>query len=299
MNSRKIDYNRRTSKDWGWLPVWFGAFTFDEELIDKVRLFQLQHDLVADGLVGSMTFRRIWAQRESQISDWAPYGPATPKGGDYIIHNGHHLPIGCNVVDWTEHDQGGARLPEGCFTNMAATTAPRDIRMLVAHWDVCLSSGSCFNVLSKRGVSVHFGIDNDGTLYQWLDMDHVAWHASDRDTNRCSVGVEISNAFYPKYQDWYVGHGFGERPLVEGAKVHGCTMKPHLGFYPAQMVTLGKLITALNHGLGIPLVTPDVDGVVPSVGAGTFRGFVNHYHVLRGKIDCGGETLPEVSRVAA
>ena len=43
----------------------------------------------------------------------------------------------------------------------------------------------------------------------------------------------------------------------------------------------------------------DEDAVVPSVYQGIYRGFVNHYHVLRGKIDCAGLTIPGVQRKAA
>ena len=39
--------------------------------------------------------------------------------------------------------------------------------------------------------------------------------------NQRGIGVEIANAYYTKYQDWYVKNGFGERPVVESAEVHG------------------------------------------------------------------------------
>ena len=57
-------------------------------------------------------------------------------------------------------------------------------------------STQCQKVLDKRGISVHFLIDNDGTIYQTLDLQHAAFHAGK--VNRKSVGVEISNAYYPK-----------------------------------------------------------------------------------------------------
>ena len=95
-------------------------------------------------------------------------------------------------------------------------TRKRNISMFVAHWDVCLNAKTCFKVLNKNGrsASIHFAIDNDGTIYQFLDMNDIAWHASHRTVNRKSVGVEISNAYYPKYQNWYKKNGFGERPMV-------------------------------------------------------------------------------------
>ena len=75
----------------------------------------------------------------------------------------------------------------------------RDVKMFVNHWDVCLSSKSCERIMKKKGTSVHFCIDNDGTIYQLLDTQHAAWQAGTRVTNLASVGVEISNAYYKKY----------------------------------------------------------------------------------------------------
>ena len=75
---------------------------------------------------------------------------------------------------------------------------PREPKLFVNHWDVCLNSKSCFKVLQNRGLSVHFLIDNDGTIYQTMDMQHIAFHAGNH--NDVSIGVEISNAYYPKYQ---------------------------------------------------------------------------------------------------
>ena len=53
----------------------------------------------------------------------------------------------------------------------------RNPSFFVCHWDVCLSSKMCHRVLKQRGISVHFAIDNDGTIYQFMDMNDVAYHA--------------------------------------------------------------------------------------------------------------------------
>jgi len=293
MSEHKLAYNQKTAKAWRWEPSWFGAVAFDDDLLLKVVAFQKANGLEADGLVGSGTFRRISTEREARISNWVPYLPATDIGGDYIIYNRNFFPIEWdNVIIWDEAT--GHKLPAGCYTDMSQTPTPRKITMGVTHWDVCLSSSSCFQVLSQRGVSVHFGIDNDGTIHQWLDMDHVGWHASDRDTNNLSVGVEISNAYYPKYQPWYEEHGFGLRPIVKGAQVHGGTLKPFLGFYPVQLEALSALWHAVANACNIPLQTPSAETVVPEVAEGIYEGFVHHYHVTRKKIDCAGLDLAEV-----
>ena len=163
-----------------------------------------------------------------------------------------------------------------------------------SHWDVCLSSSSCARVLEKRGISVHFCIDNDGTIYQLLDTQHAAWQAGGRNWNHRSIGVEISNAYYTKYQDWYVRNGYGERPIRDDVKVHGRKLEKHLDFYPVQLEALKALWKAINSAHGIPLECPTDStgqtsgGVDKDCAAGTFEGFISHYHLTRRKIDCGG-----------
>ena len=36
-----------------------------------------------------------------------------------------------------------------------------------------------------------------------MDMNDAAWHAGGKAWNHSSIGVEIANAYYPKYQNWY------------------------------------------------------------------------------------------------
>tara|TARA_A100001015_G_C15002590_1_gene719225 strand:- start:1734 stop:2186 length:453 start_codon:yes stop_codon:yes gene_type:complete len=127
-----------------------------------------------------------------------------------------------------------------------------------------------------------------------MDIQHAAWHAGSSRTNRPSVGVEISNAYYPKYQNWYVKHGFGERPIVQDAWVHGSQLEPFLGFYPEQLEALKSLWKAVHEATGIPYETPlnqfgkTSTKYEQNVAYGDFQGFVSHYHVSKRKIDCAG-----------
>tara|TARA_R110002020_G_C15916170_1_gene742399 strand:- start:61 stop:507 length:447 start_codon:yes stop_codon:yes gene_type:complete len=125
-------------------------------------------------------------------------------------------------------------------------------------------------------------------------MQHAAWHAGSSRTNRPSVGVEITNAYYTKYQDWYKKNGFGERPLIEDAWVHGKKLDPFLGFYPEQIKALKALWKAIHKAIDIPYETPTSQfgktstKYVQEVAYGNFSGFVSHYHISKGKIDCAG-----------
>ena len=122
----------------------------------------------------------------------------------------------------------------------------RKPNMFVCHWDVCLNSETCYKILSKRGISIHFAIDNDGTIFQFLDMNHIAWHAGSSKWNKNSVGVEISNAYYPKYNKTYIARGHGERELITGQTVHGKPMKPFMAFYPIQIQALKDLMASVS-----------------------------------------------------
>ena len=295
----KVFYNQASEKKLGWEPYWFGAAQNDEDCVDAIAAWQTENGITADGMCGPSTYRRIWTDRERDISSnvihhIGPHNGDHPDASRLIVHNGHFYPIDWNVVLW---DNPSALVANyGTFYDYSGKE-DRKPTFFVNHWDVCLSSKSCSKILDKRGISVHFCIDNDGTIHQLLDTQHAAWHAGGKEWNHKSIGVEISNAFYPKYQDHYVRHGFGERPIIKDAVVHGNKVEKHLGFYPVQLQAaqaLWKAISAVHH---IPLEYPkNKDGRLDTglnkeCAAGDFNGFCNHYNLTKRKIDCAGMKL--------
>ncbi len=140
------------------------------------------------------------------------FNPACKSANDQIVVCGDRFSIGTPVVLWS--DPGGydayATTPALPETGAAAlryksgrTWANADrpltrneltegIDLFVLHYDVCGYSRRCFDVLhNKRGLSVHFLLDVDGTLYQTLDLRDQAWHG--REVNPRSIGIEIAN----------------------------------------------------------------------------------------------------------
>ena len=218
-----------------------------------------------------------------------------PGVKNYIIANGMKHDIDWDkVIVFTQPD--ALELPNYCYKTVKTERKPT---MFMAHWDVCLSSRSCYKILIKRKLSVHFLIDNDGTIYQIMDTNHIAWHAGNRKVNNASIGVEISNAYYPKYQNMYVKNGFGERPLWNNSRVHNRTLEPHLGFYPIQEQAFLALAKCLNKVYGIPMNAPMknnqlVKTIYKDARSAKYKGVVNHYHITERKIDCAGFKLDEV-----
>ncbi len=184
---------------------------------------------------------------------------------------------------------------------------------------MCGTSRRCFHVLESRGLSVHFLLDIDGTLYQTLDLAETAWHASR--ANGRSVGVEIAQiGAYPPgdgtLAKWYARDAQGTRitlprsmggggvrtPAFTGrparsyklrGHVHG-TLYEQYDFTHEQYETLAHLTAALVRTFPeMPLAIPlDRTGRVRTDALRdtewtAFRGVLGHYHLSREKTDPG------------
>jgi N-acetyl-anhydromuramyl-L-alanine amidase AmpD len=195
------------------------------------------------------------------------------------------------------------------------------VDQFVLHYDAAGLSRTCFRILhDERGLSVHFLLDLDGTIYQTLDLKERAWHASI--SNDRSVGIEIANVgAYPvggpnPFSQWYrtangettivipgrLGDGglratnFVGRP-ARPERVQGNIQGKDLGQYdftPDQYAALTRLTAALckifpklqcrhptdANGKVIPHKLPD--DVL-----NTYQGVLGHYHIQENKTDPG------------
>jgi len=285
-------YNEASASKLGWEPDWFipGATLFDYKLTKAIKAFQSENGLTADGMCGPTTFRHINSVIESR-RNLEHLGWVTDESDVIWWQN---KPI---KVDWPSekvHTFKDADFPYPISKGVTKNSRKRTIKSFVNHWDVCLSSMSCAKILANRGISVHFCIDNDGTIIQLHDLNDSCWHAGNRNVNKYSIGVEIANAYYPKYQDWYVRNGFGKRPMMEGALAQNKELDPFMWFYPAQLEALDVLWKAVHEGCGIPLEAPQTKWAYDSEAAsGRFKGFMNHFHCSKRKIDVGGLDIEE------
>lgn len=288
-----IAYNKKSAEKNGWDPSWFGATVYDSDLVKQVKIFQNQHKLSVDGLVGPTTFRRALTSREFDEGEADVSVSRPTQTVDHIVCNGAHVPINCNVVTMAE--EGALVLPEGCYKGVSSERQPT---MIVTHWDAALSAHSCFKILKKREISSHFVIDNDGTIYQMMDTNDIAWHA--KGVNNISIGIDFSNAYYAKYQKWYIKKGFGRRPILDDSYTHGRKHPPHLGYYPKQLESYQELLRALCTHYDIPTACPRdskgryIAGYHVDSAKGLFKGVVCHFNLSKRKIDCAGLKLGEI-----
>ncbi|MBI2517665.1 MAG: N-acetylmuramoyl-L-alanine amidase [Opitutae bacterium] len=201
-------------------------------------------------------------------------------------------------------------------------TLRRVVDQFVLHYDVCGISKQCFNVLhDHRGLSVHFMLDLDGTLYQTLDLKERAYHATT--SNHRSVGIEIANmgAYGPNdtktLDEWYARDARGAvvitvppklgDPLIRTkgftghparpAPVRGTIQGQDLVQYdltPEQYKALIKLTAALSRIF--PKIKLDyprgADGKVlphklPDDELARYHGVLGHFHIQTNKTDPG------------
>lgn len=291
----KIIYNQKSSKQLGWTPKWFGADVFDIKLIENIQAFQRGLELTPDGLVGPTTYRRIEADllvRESYV----PKKRNKRSGHKGIVYNGNKFDINWDkIILWNE--RGGFGCKPSTYYDWSDKPARKPIQF-INHWDATLSSERCARIIAKRELSMHFLIDNDGTIYQMLDIQHPAFQAGSKFWNTNSIGVEISNAYYTRYQSWYVKNGFGERPLVKDSELNGRSLGQHLGFYPVQLAALAALWASVADATGIELTTCDTKGYCEPCAKGEHNGFINHYNLTRNKIDCASLKMHSVLALA-
>jgi N-acetyl-anhydromuramyl-L-alanine amidase AmpD len=175
----------------------------------------------------------------------------------------------------------------------ALAAAKAVIRQFVVHHDGCASSDMCFNVLhNERGLSCHFLIDNDGTIFQTCDLALAAWHAAE--WNMGSIGVELCNYGDANAQPTYYEGGKHGPPRDKiPIKINGHKILAY-EFTKKQLESFGKLATALTRLLpNLPLEFPQSSPgqqsweTLPEPASFGFAGYISHYHLTQRKWDPG------------
>jgi N-acetyl-anhydromuramyl-L-alanine amidase AmpD len=228
-------------------------------------------------------------------------GPAGRTGHEIMVF-GRPVPAGTRVVLWNDPD-GLDAYRGGHYGQRPAGAG--SVTQVILHYDVAGTSRNCQRILDKRGLSCHFLVDLDGTVYQTLDCKERAWHAGE--ANDRSVGIEIANiGAYPDrtvIDRWYIADERGirvalppplrddlagyvarpARPEPVRGEIHGRTLWQY-DFTEAQYAALARLLAALSRSLAIPATTPASRTVLPDASS---PGYLGHFHLTKRKVDPG------------
>ncbi|WP_221028930.1 peptidoglycan recognition protein family protein [Actomonas aquatica] len=197
------------------------------------------------------------------------------------------------------------------------------VDQFVLHYDAAGTSRRCFARLhDDRGLSIHFMLDVDGTIYQTLDLKERAWHATV--ANSRSIGIEIANvgAYADPQADalqgWYQTDaesgvvqmripGYAQpsglrdeaadlapaRNEMVAGPIHGEVFHQY-DLAEAQYAALAKLTAALSTVF--PRIACDyprdeygrlITTTLSPDAWSEFSGVLGHYHIQRNKIDPG------------
>jgi len=278
------------------------------------------------------------ATSPSGHDDEPPPDSESRRDGVSIIVSGRAVHVGAPVVTWLDPDGYDAyretcffsarELPSspatGCDTPLRYAereSDPSKVDLVVCHYDVAWTSRNCFKVLHDvRGLSCHFLLDVDGTIYQTLDLHDRARHAGG--VNDRSIGIEIAHPgpleltenLAARYTTdpatgrvrFDLGAKQGDvrtpdfvvrpsRPTPIAGQVHGRAYTM-FDYTDEQYESLGRLLAALARALpALRLEVPrDPAGAVvtttvdPSLlGGASGPGVVGHFHVGGHKQDPG------------
>lgn len=176
------------------------------------------------------------------------------------------------------------------------------IRQFVIHHDGCSSADMCFNVLqNERGLSCHFLIDNDGTIYQTIDLALMAYHAAEWNTN--SIGVELCNRGDAlREPNLYQSGKHGPKRNVKKVKINNHTILAY-EYTPQQIDAMTRLGRALQRLLpNLPAEFPQSSpgqaswDTMPASASFRFAGYIAHYHLTTQKWDPGPFEFAEFCR---
>lgn len=163
------------------------------------------------------------------------------------------------------------------------------VRQFVLHHDGLGSSKQCFEVLqNERALSCHFLVDNNGDIYQTLDLAYMGFHAGG--FNARSIGVEMCNRGDAKRFPNFYSRSDPKRNVAT------CKIHDHVylafDFTPEQYRAMRSLTRAIARALpNIPIDYPQLSPgyqaweVIPN--AKSYAGLLGHYHTIRKKWDPG------------
>ena len=212
--------------------------------------------------------------------------------------DGGQLPHGPPVVPYVKRYSTRPNLRTAKFNggmNPTYEAVRATIKQFVVHHDGCTSADMCFTVLqNERGLSVHFLLDNDGTIYQTLDLGLTAYHAAD--WNLYSIGVELcSRGDATAYPNVYSGGRFGPQRDTKTCKINNNTIKAY-DYTKAQYESFTQLCRELlrlfpNLPADYPQSSPGEQSwaTLPnaSIERERYAGYIAHYHLTQQKWDPG------------
>lgn len=216
-----------------------------------------------------------------EAPEWDEFS-AKPPGGEY------------DKV-WAERsykDSTGAKKKAATLDDLRTA-----VEVIILHTDGLNNAKQTHQTLLNKGLSTHFIVDWDGTIYQTLDPLYAGYHAAEQ--NFRSIGIDMNNDLpelhgKDKGKEYPYGPGQTDpkfkRPVSELMEIQG-SKKQSYGYTDPQYTACIELLKVLCDTLNIAKQPPlDEKGEVVNRmldDAMGFKGFAAHWHTSPTRWDPG------------
>lgn len=314
----QVDFidNAESMDELGWDSTWLelppGMDPLDEIVTDAVAAQQVWYGQPATGVLDSVTWQRIEFMRTLDLQ--TDVRLSTPS--DHIYVAGELEPVPFEVVTWD--DPGGMRIKRTYKKKGKTKTRysarkegplEKVITNAVLHWTGTKTPQHTYRAAwnTKRSVSTHLEIGDDGTIFQLVDLADATYNAGKGWINRCSIGVDLTlNPGRKKcdaVNDALAALGLQRRPVITGKKVRGWNPGAFLGATEDQLKSLRELMRWFADRFGIPMEAPcdDIDkphviravcGIKDATPHKLPPGWLQHAHFKKGRWDAACVSLP-------
>ena len=225
-----------------WQPEWFGNKTIDDNLINKIKIYQSERNLEQTGYVDLITYKSIY--NEKNQFNLKNNKLNLIKNSTIVFNKKSHNTYVNKFYNFLDNDS--LYSSEGQYI-YHLDKSERDINDIFVSPDYCLNFETYLKINKQANISSHFYIDFDGSIYQFIDIQNIA--NQNRSEQDKSIYIDLNNPIYDFYQN-----KFGINRSIN-------TNTTQLEYLPEQINSLKLLINFLNKKLNVKNISFNKVGV--------------------------------------
>lgn len=180
-----------------WETEWFNSKKVDDDLITNIKSFQEVSNLPITGLISPETYRLIYNLKKHQTIKNKKIESIDSK---QFIHGKNHYH--CRIPLSNYLDNPFLKPTMSCYDSFEDHRT-RELTKIVIINDYCLNSETDLLLSKHLNHSSHFQIDNDGKIYQNLNLHYIPYNRLEYLTVDERIIISVSNAVLEDFSFWY------------------------------------------------------------------------------------------------
>jgi len=182
-----------------WDPNWLNCKKVDDGLINAIKDFQSQHFLEPTGIIDSVTYRILYNLYGIKKHS-ASKNKKELEASKHLFYNSK--PLNSRILVYN-HVYNTCLKPNASSFDPYDDHKQRDISQINVIYDYCLNTEIDTYLSLHLKHSTHFQIDNDGSIYQNLDLHCIPFNRMPYLTVDERITISIANIVIPAMLSWY------------------------------------------------------------------------------------------------